>query len=87
MTQQVVVGGQDQSGSIGPVAGFGISFSDKDRAALRTQACVLLPHLWSEDSSESHFSPLPCRLWDQTQVVQLGGKGLYVLSHLTGPWY
>lgn len=86
MTQQVVVGGQDQSGSIGPVAGFGISFSDKDRAALCSH--VFCCRICGQRTVLRAISLLlPCGPWDQTQVVQLGGKGLYVLSHLTGPWY
>lgn len=33
----------------------------------------------------SQFSPVGLR--DQTQVVRLGGKLLYLLSHLAGPFY
>lgn len=37
-------------------------------------------NLWELTLSFCHMGS-----WDQTQVVSLGGKLLYMLSHLTGP--
>lgn len=32
------------------------------------------------------YLPLPCGCWDWTQVMRLGGKSLYLLTHIISPY-
>lgn len=42
--------------------------------------------VWSEDNVTGVDSLLPCGFWELNLVISLGGKYIYLLSHLAGLW-